>query len=497
MQIEVVADQYSDQLWRLNNLYWIQNKFGQKVKIELNTFQMRLFEEMHYLNTILKARQFGFTTFIDLFGLDCAIWNANTSVGIIAHNLDDAKKIFRSKIQFPFKNLPEGIRNSIRPDTSKANEYVFANDSSISVSTSFRSGTLQILHVSEFGKIAAKYPEKAKEIKSGAFEAVAVGQIIFVESTAEGRAGEFYDQVEYARQLADKGVELSPMDFKFHFFPWHENPEYREDSHSTSIPQDMQEYFESLKEEHGIIVDRGQQIWYVKKAQRLGDLMKREYPSTPDEAFESAIDGSYYGKIIQKLRIMRRITKVPYDPLLPVHTFWDLGINDENAIWFYQNRGAERRLIDYYENSGEGMAHYARILSERGYIYGQHYMPHDAGSKSIQTGKSTVDVARGMGISPVVIVPRAKNQEGILSGIEQVRNMLMTCWIDEEKCSKGIEHLEHYRKEWDDKLASFKRTPLHDAHSNGADSLRTGAVGLANVNHVSSSALLPEYHGDY
>lgn len=492
----MAAEQFSDQRWRLNNLYKIQDKNGKIVQFVMNTFQERLFDEMDYRNLVLKARQFGFTTFIDLFALDTCVWNDNIKAGIIAHNLEDAKKIFRSKIQFPFKNLPEQIQARVSPDTSRANEYVFSNDSEISVSTSYRSGTLQILHVSEYGKIAAKYPEKAKEIKTGAFEAVAKGQMLFVESTAEGRGGAFFDMVQSARAFQASGKEPGVLDFKFFFFPWFENGEYALDPANVAFPQEFIDYFADLEKLHGIELTRSQQAWYIKKAATLAEDMKREYPSTPDEAFEASIDGSYYGKIIQKLRVLKRVGRVPYDPLLPVNTFWDLGINDQNAIWFFQQRGMERRLIDYYENTGEGIAHYARIMKDAGYVYGMHYMPHDANSKSLQTGKSTVDVARSMGINPVRVVPRAKNQEEVSNGIEQVRNFLMTCWIDEEKCSKGILHLENYRKEWDDKLATFKRTPLHDVHSNGADALRTGAVGLQSLNGVTGNtmpAVLPNY----
>lgn len=495
-RISEVARQYSDQRWRLNNLYKIQNKQGKTVPFVMNSFQERLFDEMDYRNLILKARQFGFTTFIDLFALDSCIWNENIKAGIIAHNLEDAKKIFRSKIQFPFKNLPEQIQAAVSPDSSRVNEFVFKNDSEISVSTSYRSGTLQILHVSEFGKIAAKYPEKAKEIITGAFEAVAKGQMIFVESTAEGRGGAFFNMVQTARAYAATGKPPGPLDFKFMFYAWFENHEYQLNPAGVAVPHTMQEYFNHLQDVHGIELTKAQMAWYIKKAAVLNEDMKREYPSTADEAFESSIDGSYYGKIIQKLRLLKRIGRVPYDPLLPVHTFWDLGINDSNAIWFFQHHGSEKRLIDYYENSGEGLSHYARIIKDTGYLFGTHYMPHDANSKSLQTGKKTVDIARGMGISPIKVVPRAKDQEGVLTGVENVRNMLMTCWIDEEKCATGILHLENYRKEWDDKLAAFKRTPLHDAHSNGADALRTGAVGLQSYGGVRDS-LMPVATADY
>ena len=440
------------------------------------------------------------TTFIDLFILDSCIWNANTKGGIIAHKLEDAQSIFTDKIQYPYRHLPEGIKAMSPVTTERANHYEFGGmgaGSSIRVSTSYRSGTLQLLHVSEYGKIAATRPDKAKEINTGAIEAVAKGQMIFIESTAEGREGEFYDLVDEARQLEDSGKELDEMDFKFHFYAWWENPEYTLNPAGVAIPQKMHQYFEMLKESWGIEASPAQRAWYVKKQKRLKDDMKREYPSTADEAFEAVIDGSYYGEIVKKLRVLGRLKHVPYDPLLPVHTFWDLGINDTTDIIFFQQRGMERRIIDFYENAGEGMAHYARIIGEKPYVYGTHYFPHDVNSKSLQTGKTLKSIAETMGIRPIKAIPRAKNTEEVMAGIENVRNLLATCWIDEEKCAHLIKAMESYRKEWDDRLGTFKKTPLHNWASNAADAMRTGAVGLNSMTSISQSQVMPDAPPDY
>lgn len=440
------------------------------------------------------------TTLIDIFALDSSIWNKNVKAGIIAHKLEDAQAIFTDKIQYPYSKLPDGIKDLSPIITERANQYEFGGlgeGSRISVSTSYRSGTLQILHVSEYGKIAAKFPDKAKEINTGAIEAVAKGQMIFVESTAEGREGQFYDLVAEARKLADSGKPLDELDFKFHFYAWWENPEYSLTPKGVAIPQEMHQYFERLREHHGIELTPGQKAWYTKKAARLKDDMKREYPSTPDEAFEATIDGAYYAEIIKKLRLTGRITRVPYDPLLPVHTFWDLGVNDTTDVIFFQARGMERRIIDFYENNGEGMAHYARVLGDKPYHYGTHYFPHDVNSKSLQTGKTLKAIAEGMGIRPIKPIPRAKNQEEVLAGIENVRNLLATCWIDEEKCSHLIKALENYRKEWDERLGAFKKTPLHNWASNAADAMRTGAVGMQVMTGISQNHVMPEVTSDY
>lgn len=487
----------SDQRWRLNNLYWITDKQGKRVKFRMNDAQAALFEEMWYLNVILKARQRGYTTFIDLYILDSCLFNRDTKAGIIAHNLEDAKVIFRDKIQYPYRNLDPKIRELIPASNERAGELVFGNGSSIRVSTSYRSGTLQILHVSEFGKIAAKYPEKAREIRTGAFEAVGQGQIIVVESTAEGREGDFYELSHRAQSLQQSGKELGHLDWKFHFAPWWAEQAYRTNPQSVTFTTEHLEYFRSL-EERGITLDAEQRAWWVKKQEVLREDMKREHPSYPEEAFEASVEGSYYGRSIMKARTERRIGRVPYEPALPVNTFWDLGLSDTMVIWFHQQYGQENRLIDYYQVEGEGLQHCARILAEKGYVYGTHYMPHDVAVRELgSNAKSRQEVAEGLGIRPIHKVRRAKNQDEVLDGIEAVRNFLNTCWIDEPKCDQGIKALENYRKEWDDKLATYKRTPLHNWASHGADALRTGASGYENVRAVSNAELMPEPVADF
>jgi len=476
-----LADQYSDQWWRLNNIYYIVDKDGKRVNFTPNSSQERLYRDLWYRDVILKARQRGFTTFLDIYALDTCIFNSDYTAGIIAHNLDDAKKIFRTKVKYPYENLPDGIKGLVHASSDRANEYIFSNNSSISVSTSYRSGTLQFLHVSEFGKIAAKHPDKAKEIITGAFEAVPKNGIIAVESTAEGNGGDFFDMVSAARVLQDDGRELTSLDFKFIFEPWWENPEYRLEGNIV-ITDDDTDYFNELEQELDIIIDEGQRRWYVAKKSSLKDTMKREYPSTPDEAFEVAIEGAYYADLVSKARqdTPTRLTRIPIEQGIDVHTFWDLGRNDKNAIWFMQQIGKEYRFVDYYENSGESLKFYAKILKEKkekyDIVYGNHYLPHDVAVTELSSleNKSRKEILEDAGVRPIVVVPRISD---VNEGIQLTRDILPSCWFDKERCSIGIKCLENYRHEWDDKNATFRASPLHDWSSNGSDSFRQFAQG--------------------
>jgi len=133
----------------------------------------------------------------------------------------------------------------------------------------------------------------------------------------------------------------------------------------------------------------------------------------------------------------------------------------------------EIRIIDYYENSGEGMVHYAKILAEKNYLYGKHYAPHDIEVRDFSVGKSRKDVAASLGIK-FTTVPKLSVQDGI----EAVRNILGRCWFDQAKCDRGIEALRQYKKSWNDKMRCYNDSPDHDWTSHGADAFRYLAVAF-------------------
>src|ERR1700730_8167795 len=194
-----VVERYGDWRWRLNNLYAIVDENGERVPFRTNWAQEQLLEEMHVQNVILKARQLGFTTAIQIFMLDQCVFHSNVRAGTIAHTLSDAQAIFRDKIRFPYDSLPDALRNRRSLIRDSANELALSNNSVIRVATSHRSGTLQFLHISEYGKLCARYPEKAREVRTGALNTVQAGQMVFIESTAEGQEGHFFNLCDRAQ----------------------------------------------------------------------------------------------------------------------------------------------------------------------------------------------------------------------------------------------------------------------------------------------------------
>jgi hypothetical protein len=479
---ERAEELFADRRWRLNNLYTIKDKAGRAVPFRMNEAQEQLYSQFHTLNVILKARQMGFTTLIQIFMLDACLFNSNTSAGIVAHNREDAEAFFDDKIKFAYDHLDPEIRKAVPATQDSAKSLTFANGSRIRVGTSLRSGTFQFLHVSEFGKTCAQFPSKAKEIVTGAFNAVEAGQFIAVESTAEGQGGYFHDMVMEAKRDGEAKKALTPLDFKLHFFPWWQEANYTMADHDAAnvVLTDAQEkYFDELSNKFGIDLTEGQEAWYVKKLATQKEAMKREYPATVEEAFEASIEGAYLSEQMKRVRMDGRICRVPIERV-PVDTFWDLGVNDDMVIWFRQKIGPEHRFIDYYANSGEGLEHYAEVLqrkaTERQWVYGEHHMPHDADHRRLgYQAKSVRQMSEEIGIKPVRVVPKISSEK---VGVEASRGYLRRCWFDESTTADGIKCLDNYRKEWDEDRGVFKDRPRHDWASHGYKGFETAAVAV-------------------
>jgi len=204
------------------------------------------------------------------------------------------------------------------------------------------------------------------------------------------------------------------------------------------------------------------------------EMSPEEYEQEFECSFTAAIRGAYFGTLMGDADKEGRITTVAHDPSLPVHTAWDLGMSDSTAIWFVQARpGGTYAVVDYYEAGGEGLDHYARVLDEKGYKYGTHIAPHDIRVRELGTGKSRLEIARGLGIR-FDISPNIPVQDGI----NAVRSILPSCWFDAERCAPGIESLRHYRRVFNERMNDFTARPLHDWTSHAVDAFRYFAVGF-------------------
>jgi hypothetical protein len=483
----------ADPMWRLGSgMYQILVKGdddgdeGTIVAFRPNRAQRRFIARMWHRNIILKARQLGFTTLICILWLDHALFNANQRCGVIAHDRDSAKVIFRDKVKFAYEHLPPQILALIPTVEMNADEILFSNGSSVRVATSMRSGTLHRLLVSEYGKICAKYPDKADEVKKGSLPAVPTNGVAVIESTAEGQQGDFFKMTEKSQAAYQQGKTLGPKDWRFHFFPWWQEERYRVDPSTVLIsPTDDAYFLEAegrVKADMGLDVtfDAAQRAWYV--ATREGDFggdeqaMWQEYPSYPAEAFKVSTEGTYYAIQLARARKEGRIGMVPHMPGIVVDTYWDIGVNDLNAIWLGQSVGAMQHWIGYMEASGEPPSYYVRELEKLGYVWGRHFLPHDGAHRRI--GESNIktyeEMLQALGFKRTVVVDRVTH---LTNGIDLMREKFAMCRFDEKNCAQGLTRLQNYRKQWNTRLQTWADEPLHDENSNGADAIRQWAQG--------------------
>jgi len=207
-------------------------------------------------------------------------------------------------------------------------------------------------------------------------------------------------------------------------------------------------------------------------------IFQQEYYNS----FSAALVGSFYGKIVEQMEKDGKITDVPYDPNLLVHTWWDLGIDDSTSVGFFQKHGLQWRFFDYLEESGEGLTYYIQELGKKNYIFGKHYAPHDIVVRELGTGRSRLETAKDLGITFETI----KKKDGTLKsavpmlpiedGIQAVRGRLQTLYIDKTRCDRALKALKNYHKDYDEENKVFRKSPKHDWSSHCADMLRGWAT---------------------
>lgn len=433
--------------WRLTSweFYKIKNKDAKIVPFTPNPFQLYYFKNKHNRNCILKARQLWFSTAIQLDYLDNALFNENWTVGIIAQDTPTAQIIRKDKIEVALDNLPDRCKWYRTYDKENAKEIQFNNWSSIYVSNTFRWWTLQNLHISEYGKICAKFPDKAREIQTGAIESVALNQEVTIESTAEGNEWDFFDKCDNSYKL--QGKPHTPLDYKFFFFPRWLEKTYSYEWLNVVIPKETEEYFDKLENEYWIILQQWQKNWYYLKFKDMKDKMFREYPSFYQEAFQVATEWSYRSSQINMAYQQNRICRVPYDPNLLVYTcrdIWWAWWWDDTSVWFFQIFWNEIRWIDYREWSWYAMLYVLEnIIDQKPYKYAKHIWPHDMRVHSQMTGQTRLEIAEKAWYKFDLV---ESPSWAVSNRIDIVRNLFSNMYFDEKNCSAWINKIKNYKR---------------------------------------------------
>ncbi len=477
-----------DKDWRINHLYKIRNQDGKLIQFKLNRAQQHFHNNLHTRNLILKSRQLGFTTYEAITQLDDVLFTPNQDVLLIAHNLEAGESIFGKKISFAWEKFPQTLKNLYKVDnkTSKTLKFDFGKKgfSSVAVDTSGRSGTYQRVHITEFADLCKKYPKKVPDIIEGTFPAVPMNGRIDIESTSQGCSGEFYDMC----MIANGQEPRSNKEWKLHFYNWQWDDEklgyYKDKKLREYKDFDQGEKFEEYAARHKLTLlemNYYYDMWISMS--KNWNALKREYPTTVEEAFEAIAEGTYYGETIGRMERDGQIGIVPWDKSLKVHTVWDLGVGKNMVVGFFQREQLTNqiRMIDYMEGEmSDGLAEIIPRVLKKPYLYGKHFGPHDLETTDIGSGQTRRSTARKLGLN-FTIVPDYKLEDGINATSIWLERLL----VDKEKCKEWIRSMKNYGREWDDKKAMYRDVPKHDWASHGADMGRYASLTESQMTNES------------
>jgi len=494
---------FSSKLWRLNNLYTVIGKDGKPVIFRMNYAQHRVYaaSRQHPRIIILKSRQQGISTMWLVSFFDDATWCPHLTLGLMAQGTDEASTLL-DRVKFLWERLNPDIKAFLGVRLTKDNtkEVAFSNNSTIFIRVSFRSATLQRLHISEFGKIANSNPQRAKETKTGTLQALAVGNTGVIESTAEGN-NEFRTMWN-ASILAHESGQMTAKDFYPIFLSWVDDPDCTQPV-KQSEDGEATRYFEDLELKLDRPLTPEQRNFWITQRRELGGDLYQEYPATPEEAFLASRDGTYYSRLFNESCVRRGHVKADlYDPNLSTDIYFDLGVDDYAVEGYVQWYRGEYRIVREYWNNGYGIEHYIDEAIASGIEIRDVVLPHDAKQRTMASSapgtkkaRSTYDIAREY-IKQcklpwgVRVLPKAP----IADGIAAVRRMVPKLWVD-PSCTYIIDCIHNYSKEWDDKLQAWKKTPRHDEYSHGADMLRQVAIGVRESAQSNDSRMaIPKQH---
>lgn len=502
-----------DRTWRIDNLgYKIIDDRSRLIDFKMNPVQRALHENLHTRNVIVKARQEGLSTYIQIYILDDSIHTNFGTSAIMAQDLPTSRKIFSNKIKLAYEHLPPFILNQLKVDVTNNDELIFDHArngespiySKIYCCVSPRGDTLRNAHLSEYGELWQQYPVKGAEVKSGTFPTLHEDSICFIESTAHSPIGDFYDKYKAAAGHMQSGEPLTRMDWRLFFFGWYHDRKYQlQPPVGYEFSEEMALYFTGIEDSQGIKLTVPQKYWYVKaKAEQRGN-MTSQYPSTPEEAFQTIVAGAIFKDELERMSREERLKKwMPYDESLPVHTAWDLGEGEGHAtaIAFFQWDGFHCRYIDWYYSELGGLPKAIKYVKGKDYLYGKHFGPHDLAKTDMSStnrdglkGKDRQQIARELGLQFTKLKRPAVKYDHIEVGrlhlSRSIFDTTATGDVRDEETDTTIPGLytclANYQYDKNERLGRYGRAPLHNWASNGADAFlySAQAIPLCTTKH--------------
>jgi len=464
-----LLERLRDPIWRLHHLYKIKAKSGGTIPFVPNPAQAQLIDSVYRdgerLHDILKARQLGFSTAIDLILFDLAYWNTGILAAIVDQTYEAATDKLKNKVRFALQNLaPELYR---APLVDNGNELIFHNGSSIIAGKEIRGKTLQALHISELGPITDKDPKRATEIITGYIPAAEQGMIFNESTMGGGEGGVFFKRIDRSRSTP--AHERTAKDALFRFHPWYLDKAYTLEGPPSAIPPEINAYFDEKETQLGLTFTQGQRLWYAKTRAQLDIFMFREYPTTEEEAIEAPIKGAIYASILGQIRASGQVRDFLRNTAYPVYSCWDIGFGDATSVWLFQLIGTDIYWHWHMRDERLTAAEAWARVNASGIPISANYLPHDASNKGAATGLSYRDALEKAGATNLHILPRPLD---IWPGINAARDVLRRSVFHKTHCTQGLKALQAYRTD------ETGTAPVHDWSSHDADSFRYGAEAI-------------------
>lgn len=490
-----------DPVWRIENLYWIKNAKGHLERFKPTPEQCEVINAIHFLGItriiILKARQLGMSTVIDVILADFAIWNAGFQGTIVDENQAAASIKLTYKVVEAFNSMPAVIRDSFTVQKCNSEEFTVLQEGDL-VSVVFagkgaRGGTNQFIHISEWGPIQHGDPARSDEIMNGAIPSAKEGIIVVETTWMGGKHGHLWELTERAMALLEQPENMTRYDFHLFFFAWYVDPQYSVEGNMSQIPPGIHEYFrecEAKLAERGkpYKFTDGQKLWYYKEAMPKGAKRFAEFPTLIEECFMAPVPGAVFNKLVDACKGTGRVRRVPHMAELPVFTFWDLGAPQNTRVTYVQFNGLDIHIIDHDGETEWTPAERVGAMRNKGYSYGGHFMPHDAETKD-KTGKNYVTIMNEAGLEGIRVIPKCRT---IWPGINRVAELFPRFVFDEVKCKGLLEDLTVYRTKTSNVDGHQTDIIVEGKECHGVDTVRMLAESIMNMMLKGYGSAIPQ-----
>lgn len=511
-----------DPLWRICHIYTIRSEEGKPVSFKPNEEQMEVLREIYEYGSsiivIVKARQLGMSTLLAIICLDCILFGTSIETGLIDYNSNNAKKKLREKVFYAFDRLHPALKAcykvysrsiqkgefSIGPvwgaaSTDKTDEQPY---STFYAGETPRGGTFQFLWFSEWWETAARFPQRSEDILTAGWPAGEQGVRVIETTVHGGKRGEAWNITKQG--LGHNGVPLArelrtsktPVVV---FFPWWKKAKYREQGSLELVRPEIHRYFDELSVKLDVEFDHEQMLWYQSQFDTFGVFVKGQYPSTIHECWEAPVEGAILAEALDKCKKDGRVAELPYNASYEVDTFWDLGAPENTRTGYVQHINGQHIIIDHDGEMKLTLPDRIKHLKAKGYLYGTHYIPHDAGQRmknGISYFQEFENELLRQGVPGRVIQLKVTPNKWL--GINHLNHMLRTNICINSELTPLIDDMDLYRRK-EDKTAPEKFTDEiakgHWEHS--VDSIRYLAESdLAGFLPSSSNGIMTNLYFD-